>query len=358
MSSFAYFINNGYNRPVVSAYSIQGGGNLTDMNSRINIDEVGDRGEGAICYASGKLFASRRAFGSGPGIIVIEVRDSQPLGFMKRVSGTDLSSVFDHLNTASSSAIEVDGGALIFLNDDHAANIQSLLYNSVTNAVEPHTVGSLQGDKSVGNMRVDVSGNFKVLYADLKSYEITGLGGLVYLDRAPISESPSDVAVDPLHRFVYATTWPNEYSANLLGYRVSGGKFTPIEGLEDFSVKSYSPRLAVSPDGRYLIVAAARFGSGSDRYGTNTLFTYAINSTTGALTLQSELPYTPGQYNNNSKTTRIVFSADGKSLYVGFQYIPTGESSMFCFEVSPSGQLTNKATSKVDPHDDFLIVDL
>ncbi|WP_152027364.1 hypothetical protein [Brucella pituitosa] len=356
MGIFAYLLSNSGNKPSVSAYSVQDDGNFTDINSRVDLSE-GEMGSCNICYASGKIFACRRLY-SGSAIIVIEVRASQPLGFMKRVSGTDLSSDFDGLNTESSSAIEVDGGALIFLNDYHAANIHSLLYNSATNAIEPHAVASVQGDETIGNMRVDVSGNLKVLYADLNSYEITGLGGLAFLDRAPTNDKPSDVAVDPLHRFLYAITSQGDpLTGRLRGYRIAGGKFTPIEGLEDFVAGSRTPRLVMSPDGKYLIVAAARFGSGFDRYGINTLFTYAVNSTTGALVLQSELAYSPGQYNNNSEISRIAFSPDGRYLYVGFNY-SGDESSMLCFDVSIEGQLTKKTSSKTIYNSQFLIVDL
>jgi 6-phosphogluconolactonase len=139
-------------------------------------------------------------------------------------------------------------------------------------------------------------------------YTIDGGGKLhlVEADGVPARETsgPRHVAFHPGNRFAYVI---NELDSTVVSYRFdpASGALRPFQVLsalaEDFTSNSRGSEIAVSPDGRHVYA--------SNR-GADTVSTFAVDRTSGRLTLVGSSPA-------GGKTPRFfALTADGTTMFV------------------------------------------
>ena len=142
-------------------------------------------------------------------------------------------------------------------------------------------------------MAVESQGDF--LYtanyyaSDISGFSITpASGALNPVPGSPFvvggNNAPSDLVADPLGRFLYVL----DFNAGVSGFAInpSTGALTILPGFP-IIVPVFSPTpLAIDPSGRFLYV-----GSGLS-YQAPSVYAFAINASTGALTAVPGSPFT------------------------------------------------------------------
>ncbi len=156
------------------------------------------------------------------------------------------------------------------------------------------------GANATSNIAFERAGKYAYLTAmstnEIERYAIdqtTGaLSSAVSVSAGPAGTNPTYVAIDPTGRFLYtANAGDSVNPADLSAFTVSAttGTLSQIDcggGVgcngKNFKAGVYPNALTIDPSGRYLYVANAN---------DNTVSAYAINTTTGALTEVTGSPY-------------------------------------------------------------------
>jgi 6-phosphogluconolactonase len=173
------------------------------------------------------------------------------------------------------------------------------------------------------------------------SYSVNSDGSLVVGSNTVTGVTPMGLTVDPSGTFLFVA---NRGSNDVSVYTISGTSLTPVSGSPfttipkgTNNVPSGPVAVAVPPAGNYLYVA--------NQY-TSTIFPFAYNATTGALTPVISTPYPAcGQPGVCVAPAALGVSNNGNFLFVANQGSNNITSFAFCVVVSatcptPNGQLT------------------
>jgi DNA-binding beta-propeller fold protein YncE len=161
----------------------------------------------------------------------------------------------------------------------------------------------------------------------------TATGMLAPVPGSPFAagSAPLGIAVDPMGNFVFVA---NQNSSTISCFSINSmsGALTPVPG-SPFAGVSNPFGVTVSPTGAFLFVSSFNAGSGTG----NTVSTFTINSSTGALTLAGSGVATASPA---GITAPIGLATDGKFLFVGDHMA----ESVVSFSIAGSGALTPVST--------------
>jgi 6-phosphogluconolactonase len=158
----------------------------------------------------------------------------------------------------------------------------------------PFPVLASGADPTVGPVAMAIYPTGKYLYTanynpttNVSGFSIAGSGALSLVPGSPFTvgnSNPSDLVADPLGRFLYVL----DFNAGVTGFSVnpSNGQLTMLPGFPVVVPIFSRKAMAIDPSGKFLYV-----GSGLS-YQAPTLYVFAINATTGALTPIDGSPYT------------------------------------------------------------------
>jgi 6-phosphogluconolactonase (cycloisomerase 2 family) len=139
-------------------------------------------------------------------------------------------------------------------------------------------------------LAIDPSGRFLYVAnwnaSSISAFSITAAGTLMPLSGSPfaIGVKPSEIAVDPLGRFVYTMTNANTSALGVFRINSQTGQLTPV-GSGTFTVPGLPESLAVNANGRFVYL-------GSDLSSAVSVFAIDIN--TGAPTQITGSPFPAG----------------------------------------------------------------
>jgi len=161
----------------------------------------------------------------------------------------------------------------------------------------------------------------------------TATGMLTPVPGSPFAagSAPLGIAVDPMGNFVFVA---NQNDSTISGFSINSmsGALTPIPG-SPFAGVSNPFGVTASPTGAFLFVSSFNAGSGTG----NTVSTFAINSSTGDLSLAGSGVSTSSPA---GITAPIGLATDGKFLFVGDHMA----ESVVSFSIAGSGALTPVST--------------
>lgn len=138
----------------------------------------------------------------------------------------------------------------------------------------------------------------------------TGTGMLTAVPSSPFPAggAPLGVAADPMGRFVFVAN-QNDSTVSAFSIDAMTGALTPVPG-SPFAGVTNPFGVTVSPTGAFLFVSSFNLNNGTG----NTVTTFSINGTTGALTpAGSSFPTS----NPPGITAPIGLATDGRFLFVG-----------------------------------------
>jgi 6-phosphogluconolactonase (cycloisomerase 2 family) len=319
---FAYVVNRGSNN--VSAYTLDAAtGALAsiagspfaagNMPVAIAVDPTGnhayvvnktdstvsafliDRSSGALTPVSGSPFAS----GSGPTSVAIDPTSSfvyvtngaantlseyaitADTGVLTAVPG----SPFPTGTSPSSVVVPPDENVVLVANQsDGTVSVFGPLGDA---GLSPNIVPPLVTGTGPGSLAIDL---FEHLYVANTTSNTLSVFGEIFTNEPNTSSgsyatgtTPSSVAVDLLHNFVYVA---NQGSKNISAFALDAttGALTVVAG-SPFAAGTQPSSVAVDPTGMFTYVV----NSGSD-----TVFVYSIDATSGALTPIAGSPFVTG----------------------------------------------------------------
>jgi 6-phosphogluconolactonase len=183
----------------------------------------------------------------------------------------------NHIETNGAFALSLNtlNGDLTKLNDNSLVSFQSGCgYNSIV--ADPAGKYLYVSNKDSNSLSV---------------YSINDNGSLTHICSPATGSTPTEVVVDPTGKFVYTVIDGGSGSGSISAFVVNSvnGQLTPVND-SPFPAGSAPISAAVDTAGQYLYVANAN---------ANTITTYSINPTSGALT-QFDVFSTPSGYSNNS----------------------------------------------------------
>jgi len=161
----------------------------------------------------------------------------------------------------------------------------------------------------------------------------TGAGILTAAPGSPFAAgaTPHGVAVDPLGKFVFVGN-ENDNTVSVFSINSANGALTQVPG-SPFTGATHPFGLTVSPSGTLLFVSSFNSNQGA---GNNTVSTFTVDATTGALTPVA------GPFATSSPagiTAPIGITTDGKFLFVGNHMA----ESVVALNIASSGTLTSVA---------------
>jgi 6-phosphogluconolactonase (cycloisomerase 2 family) len=138
----------------------------------------------------------------------------------------------------------------------------------------------------------------------------TATGMLTAVPGSPFATgaAPLGMAVDPMGKFVFVAN-QNSNSVSVFSINANNGALSEVAG-SPFAGVSNPFGITVGPSGTFLFVSSFNAGSGTG----NTVTTFSINATTGALTVAD--PATASS-SPAGITAPIGMASDGKFLFVG-----------------------------------------
>ena len=184
-------------------------------------------------------------------------------------------------------------GRFVYIANDAANNVFAYRVNP-TSGVLTEILGSPVGTGQLPDaVAVDPSGRFvyvsNFLSNSVSAYSINqATGALTEISGSPFSlptsSPPGSIAIDPTGRFLYTSN--EEFSGSTPGICAfsidpTSGVLAGISG-SPFAISGSPGTIAIEPTGRFALVVAIESGP----LGGGVLWPYAIDSSTGALTLQ------------------------------------------------------------------------
>jgi 6-phosphogluconolactonase (cycloisomerase 2 family) len=155
-------------------------------------------------------------------------------------------------------------------------------------------------------------------------------GTLTPLTTATLPGIPTRVALDPLGQFLYVSAFTNNFSSGTaLGFTIDAatGNLTPIPGTP-FTISNLLGNFSFHPSGNFVYMA---------NQGGTTIDVYAIDRTTGKLTVMGSIP-------TCVNPTTVRFSPDGKFAFTAcsmdIAHNPAS-GSVESFAVAANGTLTH-----------------
>jgi 6-phosphogluconolactonase (cycloisomerase 2 family) len=281
-------------------------------------------GTSAITYTPNYVFAADFE----GGVPVLSVNTSS--GALTSVKGSPFGS-----GSPRSIALALNGNFLYTANSDGTNTIGEYSVNQTTGAVT--SVGTIASGDAPYWVAVDPSSRFVYAVAintnGVYAYTINQTtGALKAISGSPFTtdvESPGSVTVDPTGRFLIVAEACCADTAGVSVYSIAPatGKLTAVKGSPFLppSGTSEPSSVTVDPTGRYVYVA----NGGS--FGTGGATVYSLAASTGKLTLVGTL--TPGGSSPWGITTDVTGS---------YVYMTNNDSTIYAYAINNStGALTN-----------------
>lgn len=219
-------------------------------------------------------------------------------------------------------------GRFVYVTDAVANKISAYTITAKTGALVPVPGSPFASVAVPTGIAVDPTG--KVAYVannqarSISAYAIDQTTGALTAIGGPVAAGvePFGVAVDPSGKYVYVV---NHKSGNVSEYAINAtsGALTPIAG-SPVAAAYPSTGVSVSPNGKFVYVTSTNQQSGT----TTSVYGYAINASTGALSPLGGSPYPagvvpPGAY----ESTGIAFTPSGNSMFVSSDEVMTNGNS-------------------------------